>query len=78
MEVPTQPEGGALALDSEIQEELSAAFPGPSPMAKITSSLSPYKMSNDLYMALFRAPKAEEEMIIAVGSTFPLSINPNV
>ena len=34
-------------------------------MAKVTVSLSPYKVSNGLFKALFMGPKVEEEMVNA-------------
>ncbi len=74
-ETPTQSGGGALALDNEMQEELTAAFSEPSSSAKVISSSSPYKVPSDLYSALFKAPKVEEEMVKAAGNVRPLPIN---
>ncbi len=62
-ETPTQSGGGALALDKEMQEELTAAFSEPSSSAKVISSSSPYKVPNDLYLALLKAHKVEEEIV---------------
>ena len=45
-------------------------------MTKVTVSLSPYNLPNDLFMPLFKASKVEEEMVKAAGSTCPLPINP--
>ncbi len=71
-ETTTQSWGGALTLDKEMQEELTAGFSEPFSSAKVNSSLSPYKVPNDLYSALFKAPKVEEEMVKAAGNVRPL------
>ena len=36
--------------------------------------LSSYKVPNDLFIALLKAPKLEEEMTMAMGSTHPLPV----
>ncbi len=45
-------------------------------MAKVINSSSPYKLPNDLYRVLFKAPKVEEEMVKTAGSTCPLGACP--
>ncbi len=61
-----------------MQEELSTDFLEPSLLAKVTISLSTYKAPNDLFLALFKAHKVEEEMAKVVGFTRPLPINPDL
>ncbi len=51
-------------------------LPGSPPRnAKVISSSSTYKVPNDLYSALFKAPKVEEEMVKAAGNVRPLPTN---
>ena len=69
-------EGGALALDLDVQAELTIYFSEPSTSCKVMVSSFPYKVPNDLFWSLFKAPKVEEEMLKAVGSIHPLPVNP--
>ncbi len=68
---------GTLALDLNVQAELTTAFSEPSTSAMVTVSSFPYKVPNDFFQALFKAPRLEE-MTKAVGSTCPFSVNPNL
>ncbi len=47
-------------------------------MAEVTVSLSPYKIINGRFMALFMGPKIEEDIVNARGSTRSLPINPDL
>ncbi len=46
-------------------------------MAKAIVPLSSYKVLNDLFMAIFKAPKVEEEMVKVLDCTCHLPINPD-
>ncbi len=69
---------GALDLDLDMQEELTKAFLELSASLKPAISSSRYKVLSDLYSALFRPPKVEEELTKSVGNTQPLVINPEL
>ncbi len=64
-DLPVQAGGGALALDADMQMEL------------VKVSLSPFKVPNDVYNALFRTPKVEE-LTRPVGNSRPLLVNPDL
>ncbi len=62
-----------------MQEELVKAFLEPSISLKpALELLSPYKVPNDLYSALFRSPKEEEELTTPDNNNCPLVINPEL
>ncbi len=76
-EVQVKTGAGALNIDSDMVAELTKAFKEPSTTSKVTDSASAYKVPAELYTALFKTPKVEEEMVKQVGNIRPLAINPD-
>ncbi len=69
---------GALNIDSDMVAELTKAFQEPSTTSKATDPASAYKVPAELYTALFKSPKVEEEMVKQVRNIQPLAINPDL
>ena len=76
-EVQVKSGAGALNIDSDMVAELTKAFQEPSTTSKVTDPASAYKVPAELYTALFKSPKVEEEMVKQVGNIRPLAINPD-
>ncbi len=57
--------------------DLTKAFQEPSTTSKVTDPGSTYKVLAELYTALLKTPKVEEEMVKQVGNIRPLAINPD-
>ena len=66
---PHQLGAGSLALDVDMQEELCGAFREPSVSTKNVNSASKFKVPSDVYSALFKAPRVDEELSRAMGSS---------
>ena len=78
LEVQVKLGAGALNTDSDTVAELTKAFQEPSTTSKVTDPASAYKVPAELYTALFKSPKVEEEMVKQVGNIRPLAINPDL
>ncbi len=59
-------------------QELTNAFQEPSAASKVMVPLSLYRVPMDLYSALFKTPKVEEDMTKQVVNIHPLAINPDL
>ncbi len=73
-EVQVKSGAGALNIDPDMVAELTKAFQGPSTTSKVTDTVLAYKVPAELYTALFKSPKVEEEMVKQVGNMRPLAI----
>ncbi len=58
--------------------ELTKAFQEPSTTLKVTDPTLAYKIPAELYTALFKSSKVEEEMVKQVGNIHRLAINPDL
>ncbi len=66
---PVQPGVGSLALDVDMQAELGGAFGEPTVSTKHVSSTSQFKVPSDVYASLFKAPRVDEELLLAIGTS---------
>ncbi len=62
-----------MTLDADMQEELCGAFTEPAVSTKHVNPASVFKVLSDIYSALFKAPRVDEELSRAMGSSTRLS-----
>ncbi len=77
LEVQVKSGAGALNVDQDIVQELTKAFWEPSLTSKVTVPSPSFKVPEDVYTALFKSPKVEEDMVKQVGNIHSLAINPD-
>ncbi len=60
---------GSLGLDADMQAELGGAFEESSVSTRHVNLASVFKVPSDVYSSLFKAPRVDEELARAMGTT---------